>query len=289
VTGGPGPLIRDLVGEDFVNNTIQYGVNSKPDKAKQAMENAGYTLQDGNWVGPDGDEIDLEFISRSSSEDALIGNTVSGILNSFGIGNQLLTLEQTSFGNQVNETYEFDLELNVSVARGPAKGPFFDVHHPIEGLPETAATSDPEVCDKQPDPDDRETFAGPTGYEEGEGGFKGWAPPHRIPANPFPPYPGLDNLGSTMELPQVYDGEGEEFDPHQTALNLRLDFPEEYLLRKAREYAWWYNYNAFHAYMFTFSRSQWMDTANFKIRDGATLRGAGTGHNPVNWGDVLTK
>jgi len=278
VTAGPNDLVRELIGEDFVAQTISYGVESQPDKARAAMQDAGYSMQGGNWVGPDGDAIEgLQFISRANAQDALLANTVNGLLNDFGIGNELLTMEGTSFQTRFNDDYDFDIDLGYTQARGPAKGPFWDVHHPIEGLPDTADTSDPEVCDT-PDPDNPETFAGRQPRDDVDSAL-----PHRIPADPFPEYPGLDNVGA-MEMQG-----NESFDPHQAALNLRLQFPDDYLLRKAREFAWWFNFNAFHVFPFTFAQSEWMDTANFQIRDDAVPRGTGPGQNPITWGDVNTR
>ena len=84
-----------LGAEWIENNLIDYGVDSRPDEAAAAMESEGYTKEGDVWVGPDGDAVEgLQFIAYGAIGKMLLqGQYVSGIMNDFGLKNELTSVD----------------------------------------------------------------------------------------------------------------------------------------------------------------------------------------------------
>lgn len=102
-------VAKNWLGQDFLDKLINYGDTAQPEKAKQAMKNAGYTKQGDTWVGPDGDAVEgLKYITPPWSIYQSIEKFISAQLNEFGIKNKTLMPSSSNFYKRLNETYEFD-------------------------------------------------------------------------------------------------------------------------------------------------------------------------------------
>jgi hypothetical protein len=270
MTGGfPDAVVERVLGAEFLDQLIDYGVERDRENAREMMRRGGYEQPNDQWIGPDGNPVeDITFISTAGATDALVASTISGLLSQFGIENKLLTLEGTTFYSRVNEDYDFDLALTYTNKRSPAPHALWNVHG-ISDFANVSDTSAPETCDP-----------GLPTYEYTNPRTK----KHKIPLDPVPEYPGLDNLGAL-----TLDEGSESFSPMHNSLAMRLQYPEERITQWAREYAWWVNYHAVNVYLFTYKQTQWLDTDTFAIREGAPIFGVGPGQNPMRTGNVVTR
>ncbi|WP_266081400.1 ABC transporter substrate-binding protein [Haladaptatus caseinilyticus] len=110
VTGMSSKATKQWVDDGFRNKLITYGRNSKPQKAKQVLENAGYS-KDGNvWVGPNGSRVEgLTYLTPPWNIYETIGNYMSPKLKEFGFDNKLVIPSSSGFWKRWTDTHDFDM------------------------------------------------------------------------------------------------------------------------------------------------------------------------------------
>lgn len=110
ICGMGSKIGKKWVGKDHLKSLIDYGGTAKPEKAKQAMYDAGYTKQGDTWVGPDGDAVTgLKYMTPPWSIYQKIEEYLSDKLDEFGIKNKALKPSSSNFYKRLNKTYDFDL------------------------------------------------------------------------------------------------------------------------------------------------------------------------------------
>jgi hypothetical protein len=268
--GMPDSLVEKYVGESFLDRIIDYGVEAHPEKAAETLRAAGYERSGGVWRDADGNAMrGLKFVASSNSNDALIGNTISGQLSEFGIKNNFSTLEPASYRSIVDPksgSGDFDLSIHEAGPLAPHPSRIWSFKWPrtVDNFAGVAEIGKPEGCTTEPPA---------ITWTESE------TPTFRIPVDPVPAYP--ERIGAT-EL----DGDGQRLDPIRTSIRLRYDLPEAQLRRLSQQWAWWYNFNLFHVNLHSVDQMLWMDTDEYGIADGATITGVNLGQGPMANGYV---
>jgi peptide/nickel transport system substrate-binding protein len=104
VTGIPGTMqkaAQRIIGEPNVSKMESYGVESKPEEAAAHMKKAGYSKENGNWVGPDGDVPQFPMKVPAGFSDWVSGTqTAVSQMNQFGLNAEMVTVEGSSFWTQ---------------------------------------------------------------------------------------------------------------------------------------------------------------------------------------------
>jgi peptide/nickel transport system substrate-binding protein len=268
--GTPDSFAEEWLGEEFLDNIIDYGPEGKPEKAAQTMREAGYEKRGGVWTDEDGDKMQgLRFISPSSSNAALLGDTIGGILSDFGIETEFSSLEGGSYADVTSQrtgSGDFDLAIhNVGVnLPHPARVWGYRPNAVVAAFAQAANQEPAEECGTDPPQvtwNDEKT------------------PIFSIPVNPIPAFP--EKVGK-----ETLEGEGQTFDPIQHSTQMRFDVGEDKIKELARTYAWWVNFNAFHVYLHTQNRKYWMDTDKLSVADEMQIRGATKGSGPMGHGYV---
>jgi ABC-type transport system substrate-binding protein len=268
--GMPDSLVEKWLGTDFLDRLIDYGTQSRPEKAAEVMRAGGYERRNGVWTDEDGDRMQgLRFIATSDSDSALLGDTISGQLADFGIRTDFSALEPGSYQNVMSAregSGDFDLVIDNAGPSAP---------HPsrIWGYVRSAVVDNWQISANINEPEECGTAPPNVEWTEDT------SPVFRIPTDPAPPYP--ETVGRT-EL----DGDGQHLDPIRSASEMRLDVGEERIREIARQWAWWVNFNAFHTYLHSFDRSLWMDTDLLQIEDQPVLGGTAYGQGPLTKGSV---
>jgi peptide/nickel transport system substrate-binding protein len=103
MAGSPGLIPQD--SEWYNSNIEQYEYD--PDKAKQLLENLGYTLDDGQFK-KDGENLELELIAPSEYKD--LGQFIEQDLEDIGIDVEFKMLDVKAVDANV-EAWEFDLSI----------------------------------------------------------------------------------------------------------------------------------------------------------------------------------
>lgn len=107
--------------DGFRDEIIDYGLNSRPEKAAQTLEDAGYSKDGDTWAGPDGNAIEeLDYITPPWAIYESIGKYVSPKLKEFGIPNKLIIPSSSNFWKTWTETYDFDMANWFTYASHPA-------------------------------------------------------------------------------------------------------------------------------------------------------------------------
>ena len=108
--GMSSSVADEWLSDEFRGNLIEYGLKSNPEKATQTLEDAGYSKDGGNWVGPDGDAIEgLNYLTPPWPIYESIGKYISPKLKEFGIGNKLIVPSSSGFWKSWTETFDFDM------------------------------------------------------------------------------------------------------------------------------------------------------------------------------------
>jgi ABC-type transport system substrate-binding protein len=270
--GMPDDLVEKWIGADFLDKLIDYGVESKPERATETLQKAGYERRNGVWRDEDGKRVrGLRFIAPANSDDTLVGNTISEQLNDFGFKNDFSALEGGAYQNIVNPTGgtgEFDLAITQAGPSAPHPSRLWDFKWDsvVATYPQVANIGKPEGCSTEPPTPEWTASETPT---------------FRIPVDPSPQFP--EEVGATD-----LSGPTKEMDPIATSMQMRFDLPAEEIRSLAREWAWWVNFNLFHVYLHSFDRTLWLDTDNFRLNDDATIQGVNYGQGPMGQGDLRT-
>lgn len=121
--------IRDTIedkflGKGFTDKLIQYPVKADKETATAYMKDAGYTLENGAWVGPDGGKINFKIITQSAVSQSQPTNVFSDQLNDFGMATEVNAIGD-SYYTQIQE-FEFDIAWmwHVAVANWHPKAYF---------------------------------------------------------------------------------------------------------------------------------------------------------------------
>ncbi|WP_049972676.1 ABC transporter substrate-binding protein [Haladaptatus cibarius] len=110
VTGMSTKAANQWVGESFQNRLINYGSKSRPEKAKQVLENDGYSKSGGVWAGPNGNRVNgLTYLTPPWNIYETIGNYVSPKLDKFGFKNKLIIPSSSGFWKRWTDTHDFDM------------------------------------------------------------------------------------------------------------------------------------------------------------------------------------
>jgi ABC-type transport system substrate-binding protein len=92
--------------QEFLSQVIDYGVESRTEKARQAMRDAGYTKEGSVWVGPDGDPIQgIDYLVPDTFKKMqIVGQFVDSQLNEFGIKTELRFSSYNTFQSEFRES-----------------------------------------------------------------------------------------------------------------------------------------------------------------------------------------
>ncbi len=95
------------LGEGFTDQLIQYPVEADEETARGHMEDAGYSLEDETWVGPDGDSISFDIITQSAVAQSQPTKVFSDQLNGFGMDTEMEAIGQDYYSKL--QEWEFDI------------------------------------------------------------------------------------------------------------------------------------------------------------------------------------
>jgi ABC-type transport system substrate-binding protein len=110
ISGMSRPVGEEYVGADHLEQFIDYGSTSRPQKAEDELRSAGYTKDGGRWVDDDGDAIDeLTYITPPWNIYEQITQYLAQKLTDFGIGTEAVQPSRSNFYQRLDENYEFDL------------------------------------------------------------------------------------------------------------------------------------------------------------------------------------
>lgn len=98
---------RSWVG-DALDSFTAYETST--DRAGQLLRDAGYSKSGGNWMGPNGDPVQLELVYPGGWTDWVnAGQTLNSELQQFGIQTELRTVDAPTWNGQTFPNGEFDI------------------------------------------------------------------------------------------------------------------------------------------------------------------------------------
>jgi len=163
--GMSSTLADEWLPDGFRDQLIDYGMNSRPDQARQVLEDAGYSKDGDRWVGPDGDAVEgLQYLTPPWPIYETVGKYLSPKLKEFGFGNKLIVPSGSSFWNTWTETHDFDMcnwytyashpayAFSTSSVAGLGK---YDVHKKSGGDPPEGCTVNREAPELERDTDEK--------------------------------------------------------------------------------------------------------------------------------------
>lgn len=107
INGTLGGNPRNWIGDDL-DNFEPYG--SGEDAATTLLEDEGYSLDGGSWVGPDGNTVELELVSPGGWTDwESAFNTVDSQLSQFGFETELRTRDAPTWESENIGNGDYDL------------------------------------------------------------------------------------------------------------------------------------------------------------------------------------
>ncbi|WP_158059650.1 ABC transporter substrate-binding protein [Halorussus halophilus] len=110
VNGLPAKQADKWGGDSFQNNLITYGRKAKPEKAKQVLQEAGYSKDGDVWVGPNGSKVEgLTYLTPPWNIYETIGKYFSPKLEKFGFKNKLVIPSSSGFWKRWTDTHDFDM------------------------------------------------------------------------------------------------------------------------------------------------------------------------------------
>jgi len=115
-TGLRSSIHDKFLGEGWTDKLIQYPVEADVEGANKLMNDAGYSKEDGTWVGPDGEVVEFDLLVQST-ETFQIGvmKRFSDQLESFGVKTNLQSVESNFYSKL--EEYNHDITWIWHVAR----------------------------------------------------------------------------------------------------------------------------------------------------------------------------
>ncbi|NUB93640.1 ABC transporter substrate-binding protein [Haloterrigena sp. SYSU A121-1] len=106
-TGIRETIEDEYLGEDFVDQLIEYPVEADEETAIAYMEDAGYSREDGEWISPDGNATDFTVITQSDVSQSQPTKVFTDHLNAFGLNAEMEAVGQDYY-SRVQE-WEFDI------------------------------------------------------------------------------------------------------------------------------------------------------------------------------------
>lgn len=107
-TGLRSSIHENYLGEGWVDQLIDYPVESDVEGATQLMEDAGYTKEDDTWIDGNGNPIEFSFLTSDGQHQSAIGVVFSDQMESFGFNMDVTTVGQTDF-YQTLQNYDHDM------------------------------------------------------------------------------------------------------------------------------------------------------------------------------------
>lgn len=102
-------LCDNFLGEDFVSNRIEYPQEEDKDQATSYMQRAGYSKQNGSWVDPDGEEMDITFLAHTNK--ATVAQAIGAPLDEFGFNVETQAQGNPTYNNRVRNEKDYDMAL----------------------------------------------------------------------------------------------------------------------------------------------------------------------------------
>ncbi|WP_424009233.1 ABC transporter substrate-binding protein [Haloferax denitrificans] len=99
---------EEYLGEDFVDQLIDYPVGKDLDAATQLLEDAGYTKENGTWVDPDGESFTFTVLTQNNNTQVQATKVFNDQLNAFGLQTEISTVSSTDYYQRL-QTYEADI------------------------------------------------------------------------------------------------------------------------------------------------------------------------------------
>lgn len=248
VASGMTPAMeKKYLGKDFLNELIDYGHSAQPEKAEQAMKDAGYTKQGSVWVGPNGKETKgLTYYAPNWGPWPMSAKAHSEMLHDFGIQNDFISPESGSWGKVAFDTYDFDINQYPIGKNVPHPTRFYDV---------TAQQGFGKYDQLVSDPNSAEGCSRKITRPELEGET---SPVFNHPFNPAPKFP--KKIGA-----KKVSGDGEQFRPFEWYRGMELAESEDRVKKYAKKAAWYHNFQALHIEIFSDVYSIWGDTQGFEF------------------------
>jgi peptide/nickel transport system substrate-binding protein len=107
ISGVGSGIPRSWIG-DALDNFTPYETDT--DRAASLLQDAGYSQQDGTWVGPNGNTVQLELVYPGGWTDWVnAGQTLNSQLQEFGFETELRTIDAPTWNGQTFPNGEFDI------------------------------------------------------------------------------------------------------------------------------------------------------------------------------------
>lgn len=257
--GMSNSLGRNFLGEDWMSDLIDYGQNSREERAVELMNEAGYTRVGGVWVDSNGNEIEpLDYITPPWPIYQTISRYISPTLEDFGIPNNANFPSGSSFWSNWLDTHDFDMVNWWTNASHPASaystGTAAAIGNYVGGVGSISGIignrNQPEGCEVN-----RNTPELTADTTERLG----------MPARPeFPSQVGATDI----------NGNGQTLYPVKWSTILGQTQDDQEIQELSRKLAWWYNWYAPHIGLYEEKWTYWGDTQNYQFPN------AGHSHPP---------
>ncbi|GGC64886.1 ABC transporter substrate-binding protein [Haloferax sulfurifontis] len=99
---------EEYLGEEFVDQLIDYPVGKDLDAATQLLEDAGYTKENGTWVDPNGESFTFTVLTQNNNTQVQATKVFNDQLNAFGLQTEISTVSSTDYYQRL-QTYEADI------------------------------------------------------------------------------------------------------------------------------------------------------------------------------------
>lgn len=244
---------KKFLGQDFIDNLIDYGMTTKEEKAKEELENAGYTKQNGEWVGPEGNPLSFSIQTGSPPRKKVSVQFITSHLQRYGINAEPQFVSGSNYWN--NLTTDFN-KLPGAVAifgGGPYPSePYVNWNGQVVELPSQVAEL-------------RET-----GSVEDCGTGEITAPKLKRETTPRWERPVRPEFPKEVGDPAApEDTETQRLQPFVWDWTLEETQSSETIREIARKFAWYQNWQVTDMPYYTESWSQAGDTVNFFWGDGS--------------------
>jgi|GEM_PF-2788709 len=281
VMAGPKGTIENFTEDGFLDQMIDYGGDSRPDEATAWLEAGGYSKQGGNWVGPDGETVEVRLIAENVAINANIGSAVSGILSNFGIQTNFSVLESGSFADEFGTRDNPPADSWDMVIEGPNIGRIARDLMGIDDIDSSVGWQRPPVDDCIGEPTRVPVnVSDPMPMQEGGNGRRTWF--FGIP---------ITGDGGFPEVPTQYGQEelsGETMRPrlgHQYVW-AQYRFDESTITDWVQDQLWWNNFHMHGISFYVGSNQYWMNTDKFRMKDDGQVYEIRPDYYPHCFGDV---
>ena len=102
-TGLPQSLEDEWLGDNLMNNMVNYPLKSDPERAERFMQKAGYSKQSGTWVGPDGDPLEFTLMIGTYLTSETLGRAITQTWSQWGANAELKPVSDTQWSGMVME------------------------------------------------------------------------------------------------------------------------------------------------------------------------------------------